>query len=627
MNPFNTFRMAHQEWLARPAGAFVPMHGASLLRGTLFFIAALPALYVFFAIQYSAITVPFWDHAEMILRISSWYDGDFHFSSLWAPHNHTRPLVYRLVMLVNALLTDWDIRSEYLYVYLSLYGTFACHVWGLRRVTAGTLKKNVYPLVLLLTSLILFSPVGHNNHWWSMMFQLDAANLFIAFGMLTVFLRPQHWSSHVFAAVACWLASYTLTNGLFAILAIGLVFQLSATRFLHPSRWALFWGANLIVLLICYLPGLGSTTGGEHPNLLQLVEFFLAYLGAPLGGLLRFPYGGMFDIPLPIATNVVCGAILVTSSSILCWHARTRLREQHGATLILFGFTLFAMMSALATAWGRAAFDEYGVSTANSSRYTIFGAYLMLGQLYYLAAGFAQGWWSSVRLRRNAAIGAMVFVALSFVTYGRAVSVYIDAHSFNKTLINAYPWGLQPTAGDKYIFPNPKFVAQLKHDLQRLELGPYNNRPFDREELPVGEFRRAGLLSGGRQITQRFTATENGLKAVAVTLVTPNGRRTAGRIEWQVTMAGVTQPVARGTLSAARIQDWEKVRLKLPYLSDSKGHEYLLALSAKSDDAHGAGVALYAPAINSKPTLAVTEQAGSTKMESLSMALRLDYTK
>lgn len=627
MNPFNTFRMAHQERLARPAGAFVPLRGASLLRGVLFLLAALPALYVFFAIQYSSITVPFWDHTELIHWIASWYDGNFRFSSLWAPHNETRPLVYRLVMLVNALLTDWDIRSEYLYVYLSLYGTFACHVWALRRVTAGTRKNNVYPLVLLLTSLILFSPVGHNNHWWSMMFQLDAANLFIAFGMLTIFLRPQHWTSHVFAAVACWLASYTLTNGLFAVLAIGLVFQLSATRLLHPSRWALFWGANLIVLLICYLPGLPLTTGGEHPNLLQLVEFFLTYLGAPLGGLLWFPYGGMFDIPLPIAMNVVCGALLVMSSAMLCWHARTRLREQHGATLILFGFTLFAMISALATAWGRAAFDQYGVSNANSSRYTIFGAYLMLGQLYYLAAGFAQGWWNNARLRRIAVIGAMVFMFLSLVTYGRAVSVYIDAHNFNKMLINAYPWGLQPTAEDKFIYPNPKFVTQLKRDLQRLELGPYNNRPFGREELPVGEFRRAGLLSGGRQIIQRFTATENGLKAVAVTLVTPNGRRTAGIVKWQVTELGVAQPIAHGTLNATFIRNWEATRLKLPYLGDSKGREYQLSLSAKAADTHGLGVALYAPAAHGNPSLIVSEQPGTSKMESLSMALRMDYTK
>jgi hypothetical protein len=593
----------------------------------LILLAALPALYIFAVIQYSSITVPFWDHTELIRWLASWHDGSFHFSSLWEPHNHTRPLVYRFVMVFNAVLTDWDIRSEYIYMYMALYGVFACHVWALRRVSADALQDMVYPLALLLASLILFSPVGHNNHWWSMMFQLNAANLFITFGLLMPFIRPQRWSSHVSAAVSCWLAVFTLTNGFFAVLAVGLVFQLSATRLLHPSRWSLFWGGNLLVLLAFYLPSITLPTNSAHPTLFELVQFCLAYLGAPLAGLARFPFGNMFDIPRPIVTNAACGSFLVASSAMLCWHARTRLREQHCAALILYGFSIFAIVSALATGWGRAAFDEYGVSTGNSSRYTIFGAYLMLGQLYYLAAGFAHGWWNNARLRRIAVASTMIFVLLSMVTYGRAVKIYDEAHRFNKTLSNAYTWGLQPTAQDKFIHPNPEFVVRLKRDLQRLELGPYSNRQFNRQVLPVGEFSNTGLLSGSRPIVQRFTASENGLKAVIVTLVTPNGKRTHGVIEWQLTEVGAAEPVARGSLNATRIHDWEAVRFKLPYLTDSKGREYQLLLSAKVDDLHAPGVALYAPAISGHTSLTVIEEPGTSKIETLSMALSMDYPK
>ncbi len=608
------------------AGASVPVRGL-LLRGTLFLLAALPALYVFIAIQYSSITVPFWDHTELIHWIASWYDGNFRFSSLWEPHNQTRPLVYRFVMLFNAVLTDWDVRSEYIYMYLALYGTFACHVWALHRTTAGALRNTVYPLALLLASLILFSPVGHNNHWWSMMFQLDATNLFIAFSMLTLFLRPQRWGSHISAAVACWLASYTLTNGIFAMLAIGLVFQLSSMRLLHPTRWTLFWGGNLLVLLLCYLPGITLSTSPAHPTLLQLAQFFLAYLGAPLGGLLWFPYQNMFDIPLPIVTNAICGGFLVASSAMLCWHGRTRLREQHGAALILFGFTIFAMISALATGWGRAVFDEFGVSNANASRYTIFGAYLMLGQLYYLAAGFAHGWWNGAYSRHIAVISAIAFVFLSMGAYDRAVKVYIDAHNFNKTLSYAYPWGLQPTAYDKFIHHNLKSVNQLKRDLQRLELGPYNNRYFNRQTLAIGEFKKAGLLSEGRVISQRFIATEEGLKAINITLITPNGKQTAGTIEWNVTEVSGARSVANGVLEVVSIHDWDTVRLKLPYLGASQGREYQLALSAKTDDAHGLGVALYNLAAGHNEFITIYEQLGTSKVESFTMALRTEYAK
>lgn len=603
-------------------------------RVVLFILAALPALYVFIAIQYASITVPFWDHVELIRWIASWYDDSFSFSSLWQPHNHTRPLVYRFVMVFNAVLTDWSIRSEYIYMYLVLYGTFACHIWALRRVTTNIgcgARNMLFPLALLIVSLILFSPVGHNNHWWSMMFQLNATNLFVTIGLMIPFFGPKRLSSHVAAAVSCWLATFTLTNGFFAMLALALVFQLSAMPLLRPARWFMFWGGNLLALLFIYLPGMTLSSGANHPNLLQLVQFSLAYLGAPLGGLFWFHYQNMFDIPMQILPNAICGALLLGSYGVLCWHGRVRLREQHSAALILFGFGIFSIVSALVTGWGRAAFDEFGVAAGNSSRYTIFGAYLFLGQLYYIAAGFAHGWWSDKTSEKRpqlyVLLGVAVFVFLSIISYVRALPVYLDAHRFNKSLFNAYPWGLEPTFEDKFIHPNPESVNYLKRELQRLELGPYSNRPFSRAILPIGQFKKAGLLSGDRKLVQQFTATEYGLKAVSVTLVTPNGKQKTGTINWEVAEIGQDKTLASGKLDAVRINDWATVRLKLPYIGASKGRSYKLTLSAKADDAHGLGVALYAPAPAQTESPSIKEQFKTLNTEGLLMALQIEYAK
>lgn len=602
----------------------------SILRTILLLLATLPALYVFVAIQYSAITVPFWDHVEIFYWISAWYDGSFHFSSLWTPHNHTRPLVYRLVMLANALLTDWDIRSEYIYIYLAIYGAFASHVLALKNITSASQNRYIYPIVLLLISIFLFSPVGHNNHWWSMMFQLNAANLFITIGLLIPFLRPKRLGSHVAAFVSCGLATFTLTNGFFAMVALALVFQLSATSLLRPTRWFVFWGGGLLLLLLIYMPGITLSIGSSHPTLLQLVQFSLAYLGAPLSGLFWFPYQNMFDIPMQILPNAICGAILLLSYGAFCWHARVRLREQHSAAMILFGFGIFSIVSALATGWGRAAFDEFGVASGNSSRYTIFSAYLILGQLYYIAAGFAHGWWSHKTSVKSSQfyvlLGVGVFVFLSIVSYVRALPVYLDAHRFNKSLFNAYPWGLEPTLEDKSIHPNPESVNHLKRELQRLELGPYSNRPFSRAILPIGQFKKAGLLSRDRKLVEQFTATENGFKAVSVTLVTPNGKQTTGTVNWEVTEIGLDKTLASGKIDAVRINDWSTVRLKLPYIEASKGRSYKLTLSSKADDAHGLGVALYAPVLG-QTGFTINEQFRTSNTEELLMALQIEYAK
>lgn len=598
------------------------------LKKLVYTLAAFPPLYILVVIQYGAITVPFWDHVELIRWIAAWYDGTFHFSSLWAHHNQTRPLVYRFVMLFNAVLTNWDIRSEYIYMYLALYGTFAIHVWTLRRVVAGTTHAMVFPVFLLLLSLIVFSPVGHNNHWWSMMFQLNAANLFIPFAMLSLFVRPRSWASHVIAAIGCWLAAYTLTNGIFAVIAIGLVFQLSATRLLQPSRQTWFWAVNLLVLLACYIPGIPLAASSVRPSAWQLLEFCLAYLGEPLRGLLWFPYQNMFDIPRSIVGSVICGTLLLSSCVVLCRHAWSKLREQETAALVLFGFTAFSIVSALATAWGRATFDDFGIANANASRYSIFGVYLLLGQLYYVAAGFAHDWWtlsSRQMLVRNIAVGMFVF--LSLVTYVRAVRVYEDAHQFNQGLLDAYPWGLQHTDKDRSIYPNPDTVDMLRRDLQRLELGPYSSRPFERQVLPIGEFKTSVLLFGNQSVSQWFQASEDGLKAVAIKFVKPNGMHSGGIISWQLNAKGAAGPLASGNIDGARLNDGEPYRLKLPYLGDSRGRNYQIKLSSSSDNSDAAGVPLYEPAGDGNEAVEIVGQSDPIQMEHLSMALRLEYAK
>lgn len=464
----------------------------AVCRAALFFLGLLPALYVFFAIQYSVITVPFWDHTELIKWVAASYDGKFEISSLWAPHNHTRPLVYRAVMLVNARFTDWDLRSEYVYLSLAILGVSACHFWALRRI-AKSGGPMVLPASLLVVSLLIFSPTGHNNHWWSMMFQFNAANLFIALGMLAVFLNPHRWTGNLIGALACWLAAYTLTYGVIAFFAVILTLQITRRNVLMPGRWTIFWIINFVVLIFMYLPGLPPTGGNTHPGIASLVWFSLAYLGMPLAGIIWFPFKRQFDIPLSTVFSGLCGCLVVFSTVLLIWHGKRRLRHSHPAALILVGFTLFAVVSSLVTAWGRSAFDEYGISNANSSRYTMFGVYLLLGQIYYLTAGFAEGWLGDTALARkspkwNSALPALaiaLFVLLSGITYIRATHVYVEAHEFNKILRTAYLPSAKTTDLDKFIHPNPEFVVKLKKDLLRLRLGPYRNPEQCVESAPV----------------------------------------------------------------------------------------------------------------------------------------------
>jgi hypothetical protein len=403
--------------------------------------------------------------------------------------------------------------------------------------------------------------------------------------------------------------------------------MLTGERLLRPNRWAVFWAANLVILLICYMPGI-VTSGPHKPSPLQLAEFVVVYLGIPVRGLLLFPYPGMFNQPTQIVFSALCGVALLIFSAVLCWHARFRLRARNPAALVLLGFSVFALISAIVTGWGRANFPPFTVGNGNASRYTIFGAYLVLGELYYVAAGFAEGWWRRRIFAPAATLAALIFTCLSAISYGRAINIYNDAHEFNQEVASAYSgWGIKPTPYDQVIYPDRNFFINLKANMQRLELGPYSNRPFDSIALPIGGYQTFILLSRGGDISQDFTASRAGLKDISVTLAKPNGDLTAGIIQWQLSAVDTSQPVARGRLKAANIQDWEVVRLKLPYLGDSEGREYRLSFAGLADASHALAMPLYAAAAGQKTGVAIANPGAASTTENLSMNLVLDYAE
>src|SRR5260370_2147033 len=85
------------------------------IAGLLSLLVIAPAGFLFAAVQYSALTFPFWDHCEIVSYFVKVHDHTLRLPDLWAPHNHARPFTYRILILANGLLTNWDVRSEYIF--------------------------------------------------------------------------------------------------------------------------------------------------------------------------------------------------------------------------------------------------------------------------------------------------------------------------------------------------------------------------------------------------------------------------------------------------------------------------------------------------------------------------------
>lgn len=442
-----------------------------LLRPLLCAAVVAPAVFLFFAIQYSAITVPFWDHCELGRLLIRIHDQGFELASLWAPHNQHRPLTYRAVLLVNALLTGWDIRSEYIYLMGAMYGAFLLQAFALWRA-GGRRNDSWYLGALAILAIFSFSPVGHNNHWWSFMIPLHFAHLFLAAALLFIAVRPSAGLYNVLSSAFCWLAAYSLSNGLIAFFVAAAISQYASREPWRLTRRTIFWIANIVTVLAFYLPGVPHEGGSVHPGPVTMIWFVFVYLGFPLVSLIRYPFTAQFEVPVGVITpvNGMAGILLCALAAWLAWTLRDEIRERTASALCFIGFVLFALGSALLTAWGRAAFDSFGVANANSSRYVLFSSYLIYGILYLLMSKRAREALEPYQVRLAAA-ALVCFIALAGNAYAKSINVYRQAHEFNKTLIAAY--AAKHSSDDGSIYPNPQVVAELKDALRRLAIGPY----------------------------------------------------------------------------------------------------------------------------------------------------------
>lgn len=561
---------------------------ARLLHWPLWCVVAAPALFLLCAVQASAITVPFWDHCELISIIDHYYSGTLEAKELWRPHNHSRPFTYRTIYLANAILTRWDIRSEYLIHLSTIFGAFLLQAAAVRKLRGGT--WDVPGLACLgALSILAFSPVGHNNHWWSMMTQLTLTHLLIFYAFYAVAFAPHCLAANVRAMIACWLATYTLTNGLVAACCCAVVAQLAAAKPFRIHRFTILWGLFIVVLVAMYMPGLPKNRG-EKPPLTDVATFAMAYVGMPLRGLLDYPYIDAFSLPRGTGFSASTGAALVLMAGVALWRNRAFFRSGSPGVWLGLASILFAGGSALLTAWGRAGFDDMGADNGNSSRYSIYGAYLLSGLIYLWGTkregdpsplARPAGWVAPL-----ATITFVLFVGLSARAYYKSIAVYKNVRAFNNLVVESYG----PAAdGPDYlarIFPKPAFVVDLKQKLHKWQLGPYRAGTAGPWNFGGVHYEFSFAKPRPQPLSQplefEWTPTTDRLAGVDVFLST-YGRRNPGRIVVEL-LDEQGQPRDRSSVPAASLVDnaWRlfvfgdgtvrrdtKVRFRLSYVNDT----------------------------------------------------------
>lgn len=133
--------------------------GSGYRNAVLYAVVLLPPLYILYLITRYGIDVPFWDEWEFVPLLMKFKSGALTFHDLLAQHNEHRILFPRLIMLVLAAVTGWDIRYE-------LYANFAVAAFTfvflnlLYRRAAGKGRAPWFPA---LSAFLVFSPVQAEN--------------------------------------------------------------------------------------------------------------------------------------------------------------------------------------------------------------------------------------------------------------------------------------------------------------------------------------------------------------------------------------------------------------------------------------------------------------------------------
>jgi hypothetical protein len=299
------------------------------------------------------------DQWEFVPTLQKYYNHTLTVADVWAQHNEHRILFPRMGMLALAGASGWNIYLElaanyilaaliFLFLWLMLKRTFSGHppAW-----------------LLILFSLVMFSPIESENWLWGWQIQFFMTVL----GTVVAAWSLQRWPGTrkglVLAIIAAVFAAYSLSGGLFTWVAILPILLLS--RVWKLSHIAIWCGAAICTIGLYQFHYVKPPDHSSLTLFLSTPMEFISYVFAYLGGPLAF---GELDVAIGVG-------ILISAFTALMVGLVMRRRDELETLLPWLALGLQAIIVACATGIGRVGF---GAEQALSSRYTTIASLLLL---------------------------------------------------------------------------------------------------------------------------------------------------------------------------------------------------------------------------------------------------------
>lgn len=240
--------------------------------------------------------------------------GNATFEDFWALHSNHRIVFPKIIITILAFISNWNINYEICLSICFSIVTFAA-MYKLSSSQAKNQGDNLFNLANILTCLLVFSLVQHENWLWGFQLAWFLVNLCVTIAIFILSfeskLLPNFRLS--IAAICCGIASFSLAQGLLSWLAVipsvvavgGSIAQIRK----RLSIWILLFVGTCTLYFIDYHPKrqLSIILLLEKP--LVTINYFFNLLGSPI-------------VRLPVVSGLV-GLIIFSIFIFFVFHFRS----------------------------------------------------------------------------------------------------------------------------------------------------------------------------------------------------------------------------------------------------------------------------------------------------------------
>lgn len=366
---------------------------------------------IFFTYKYG-ITRPILDQWDIVPLLEKMHNHALGVTDLWNQHNEHRIIFPKIIMLILAHLSNWNIFLE-----LCVNILLAIFIFIFTLSILRSTSEAIPPWLKIFTSMMIFSMAQYQNWTWGWQIQMFMSML----GSVIAIWAANKWQGQTkgltVVIAASILSSYSFNSGLLTWPSVLVVFLLQ-------KKWKLkhiiilFSACTATVLLYYYK----YTKPVYHPSVLYFIShplIYIKYVLTFLGNSLSGPY----------CPPYVTGTIFVVFISIIIFNLYRSDKQKLCDLAPWIALILYACMAACMTGVGRAGF---GWGQAMESRYVTISLYLPLSAgvlFWHLMNLIVKN--SNVKRRLYAVIIVMFIISYTNNYYSSVKTLKMGSTFFN----------------------------------------------------------------------------------------------------------------------------------------------------------------------------------------------------